>query len=60
VATPVTILTNAQPDPNQNHSKDSAHHVTKNNGPIVRVYFIDPARTFDLFEQALADSGFNG
>jgi hypothetical protein len=26
---------------------------TKNNGPIVRIYYIEPARTFDLLEQAL-------
>jgi len=34
-------------------TKDLQYDFTKNNGPIMRIYYIDPARTFDLLEQAL-------
>jgi purine nucleosidase len=34
-------------------AKDLQYDFTKNNGLIIRIYYIDPARTFDLLEQAL-------
>lgn len=33
--------------------QDLSYDFTRNNGPIVRIYYIDPARTFDLLGQAL-------
>jgi purine nucleosidase len=34
-------------------TKDLQYDFTTNNGPIIRIYYIDPARTFDLLGQAL-------
>jgi hypothetical protein len=34
-------------------TQDLRYDFTKNNGPMIRIYYIEPARTFDLLEQAL-------